>query len=255
MRGWPIVILAMLVPAISGLFFAVSAAPKMAQRPSVAATTQPAKPLSGELRTYRALQRRISIQMQDEPLTAVVKELSAHGGFNCLLDPRALQESGISPDVKVRIAANDVRLGTLLDQILTPLGLDFVVNNETVKITNRQRAKGDLVSATHPIGDLAMRVQNGKNAPDAEAVKDLIETITSTVAPESWTANDGPGSVTFSERNAGLVVRQTADVQREIQGLLARLRRERTAPAGGRAAPPARPKVTQPIGETQEEMP
>src|SRR5436190_11127975 len=129
MRGWPVLFLALLAPAISGLFFAVAAAPQSARRPSVSPAGPPARPESGELRTYRALQKRISIQMQDEPLTAVVKELASRGGFNCLLDPRALQESGVSPDVKIRVNANDVRLGTLLDQILTPLGLDFVVNN------------------------------------------------------------------------------------------------------------------------------
>lgn len=255
MRGWPVLMLALLAPAIFGLFVAVAAAPQPARRPSVTTAGPPARPESGELRTYRALQKRISIQLQDEPLTAVVKELSSRGGFNCLLDPRALQESGVSPDVKIRVNANDVRLGTLLDQILTPLGLDFVVNNETVKITNRQRAKGDLVSATYPIGDLAMRLQNGKNATDEQAVQDLIETITSTVSPESWTANDGPGSVTFSEKNVSLVVRQTAGVQRDIQSLLVRLRRGRTAPAAARSSPPPRPNVTPAVAESQEETP
>jgi hypothetical protein len=260
MRGWPIIILAVLVPAVSGLLFAVSAAPKSTgggavRRPPVAANPPAAKPESGELRTYRALQRRISIQMQDEPLAEVVKEIAARGGINCLLDPRALQESAVSPDVKIRVDASDVRLSTLLDQIVTPLGLDFVVSNETVKITNRLRAKGNLVSVTYPISDLAMRIQNGRNAPDTEAVSNLIETITATVAPESWTEQEGPGSVTFSEKNASLIVRQTAEVQREIQGLLARLRRERNSPAAGRASPSARPKVAQPVAETPEETP
>jgi hypothetical protein len=264
MRGWPIIILAVLVPAISGLLFAVSAAPKStaagaARRPAVATNPAAAKPESGELRTYRALQRRISIQMQDQPLSEVVKEIAARGGINCLLDPRALQESGVSPDVKIRVDANDVRLSTLLDQIVTPLGLDFVVTNETVTITNRQRAKGNLLSVTYPISDLTMRIQNGRNAPDAEAVSNLIETITATIAPESWSEQGGQGSVTFSEKNVNLVVRQTADVQREVQGLLARLRRERNTPAAGRARQPARPlvqpKAAEPASESPDETP
>ena len=262
MRHWPIIVLALLVPAISGLLFAVSAAPKSTaggtvRRPPVAANPPEAKPESGELRTYRALQRRISIQMQNESLTVVVKEIAARSGINCLIDPRALQESGVSPDAKIRVDANDVRLSTLLDQIVTPLGLDFVVTNETVNITNRNRAKGNLLSVTYPISDLAMRIRNGRNAPDQEAVENLIETITTTVAPESWTEQGGPGSVTFSEKNVNLVVRQTADVQREIQGLLARLRRERTSPTAGRVRPPARglvqPKAAQPVSETPDE--
>ncbi len=193
--------------------------------------------------------------MQDEPLSVVLKEISARGGFNCLVDPRALQEIGVSPDAKVRVAATDKRLSTLLDQILDPLGLDFVVNNETVKITNRERAKGDLLAATYPIRDLVMRVQNGKMASDAEAVRDIIDTITSTISPESWAEREGPGSVTFSEKNVSLAVRQTTDVQREIQALLSRLRRERTAPAAGRSALPVRSKVVEPADGSQDQMP
>jgi type II secretory pathway component GspD/PulD (secretin) len=264
MRRWSIIFLAVLIPAISGLFFVVSAAPKSTaggavRRPPVAADPPAAKPESGELRTYRALQRRITIQMQNESLTVVVKEIAARSGINCLIDPRALQEAGVSPDVKIRVDANDVRLSTLLDQIVTPLGLDFVVINETVNITNRSRAKGNLLSVTYPISDLTMRFQNGRNAPDQEAVDHLIEAITTTVAPESWTEQGGPGSITFSEKNVNLVVRQTADAQREIQSLLARLRRERTSPTAGRARPPARPlgqpKAAQPVAETPAETP
>ena len=182
----------------------------------------------------------------------ILKELKLNGEINTDLSRlKLLEQAG----VRIRVDASDVRLSTLLDQIVTPLGLDFVVTNETVKITNRQRAKGELQSVTYPIGDLAMRVQNGRNMIDAEAVNNLIETITATVSPESWTDRDSPGSVKFYEKNAVLVVRQTANVQRDIQALLTRLRRERKSPAAGRTALPATSKVAEPVEEAPNEMP
>ncbi len=204
-----------------------------------------------ELKTWRALQRRVSVKFEHEPLSEVVKELSSRSGVNLLLDPGGLRDEGVTQETEISITANDARLATLLDQILTPLHLDFAVANEAVKITGRQRARGEIISVSYPIRDLAMRLENGRNVPDAEETTNLIETITSTIAPHSWEERGGPGSVTFSEKSISLVVRQTQDVQRDILGMLNKIRRERKSPAAGRTSAPRR--VTKAAGEAPAE--
>jgi hypothetical protein len=189
-----------------------------------------------ELKTWRALQRRVSVRFEHEPLSEVVKELSSRSGVNLLLDPSGLRDEGVTQETEISITANDARLATLLDQILTPLHLDFAVANEIVRITGRQRAKGEIISVSYPIRDLAMRLENGRNVPDAEEATNLIDTITSTIAPDSWEERGGPGSVTFSEKSISLVVRQTQDVQRDVLGMLSKIRRERQSPASGRTS-------------------
>jgi hypothetical protein len=204
-----------------------------------------------ELKTWRALQRRISVKFEREPFSEVVRELSARSGVNLLLDPSGLRDEGITQETEISITANDARLATLLDQILTPLHLDFAVANEVVRITGRQRARGEIISVTYPIRDLATRIESGRNVPDAEEAANLIDTITSTIAPDSWEERGGPGSVTFSDKSISLVVRQTQEVQRDILGMLNKIRRERQSPTAGRTSAPRR--VTKAAGDAFSE--
>jgi hypothetical protein len=228
-----------------GLAYAVAAEPVRKPvapvRPANAAARAavPARE-PAELKTWRALQRRVTVRFEREPLSNVVKELSARSGVNLLMDPGGLRDEGVAQETEISVTANDMRLATLLDQILTPLHLDFAVTNEMVRITGRRRAKGEIVSVTYPIRDLAMRVENGRNVPDIDEATTLIDTITATIAADTWEERGGPGSITFSEKSISLVVRQTQDVQREVLGMLNKLRRERQTPAPGRTAAPSR---------------
>jgi len=224
------------------------------RRPKVVQSIEAPFREPSELRTYRALQTRVSVEYRNVPLTEVVKEFSARAGINFLTDPVGLAQAGVLPETPITISAAGLRIATLLDQILTPLRLDYVIANEIVKITCRQRANGgDLITATYPIGDLATRIMNGRNVADAEAANDLIATITATIAPDTWSDQDGPGSAKLNDQSNGLVVRQTPQVQREIQMLLTKLRRERAFPNARRASSPTNTKsrrsdVETPIG-------
>jgi hypothetical protein len=249
-------IVAGLVVAIFAFFPCIGAEPVRKPiapiRPAntVARAAVPARE-PAELKTWRALQRRVSVRFEREPLSEVVRELSARSGVNLLIDPSGLREEGITQETEVSVTANDMRLATLLDQILSPLHLDFAVANEAVKITGRRRAKGEIISVSYPIRDLAMRLDNGRNVPDTDEATNLIDTITSTIAPDSWEERGGPGSVTFSEKSISLVVRQTQDVQRDILGMLNKIRRERQSPTAGRAAAPRRAIKT--VGDARAE--
>jgi general secretion pathway protein D len=53
----------------------------------------------------------------------------------------------------------------------------------------------------------------------------LIELITTTIAPESWTDVGGPGAIREFETNLSLVISQTQDVHEQIADLLEQLRR------------------------------
>jgi hypothetical protein len=53
----------------------------------------------------------------------------------------------------------------------------------------------------------------------------LIETITSTVEPESWDDRGGPGVIAPHEANLSLVISQTAEIHEQIAELLEKMRR------------------------------
>ncbi len=216
-------------------------------RKAKAARSAPvAPPVPAELRTYRALQKRVTVQYKAVPLNEVVQDLVAQGNISILVDPRGLKEEGVAPDTPITAGGVNVRLGTLLDQIVTPLNLDYTVSNDVVRITDRQRAKGDLSTVTYPIGDLIMRIENGRNVVDGDAVRNLIDSLTTTIAPDTWDEPDGPGSATFTDKTNSLVVRQAPDVQREIVAWFAKLRQERRSPPTRRPSVPARGRLPTP---------
>src|SRR5581483_6578198 len=54
--------------------------------------------------------------------------------------------------------------------------------------------------------------------------EDLIRLITSTVAPQSWSANGGRGTIDFMPIGMALVVNQPCDIQEQVACLLDSLR-------------------------------
>jgi type II secretory pathway component GspD/PulD (secretin) len=61
--------------------------------------------------------------------------------------------------------------------------------------------------------------------PAATTEDRLMKLITSAVAPQSWSANGGPGTIDYFPMTMTLVVSQTPDVQEQVADLLATLRR------------------------------
>jgi len=60
-------------------------------------------------------------------------------------------------------------------------------------------------------------------APIADA-DELIDLITTTVSPDHWNVNGGPGSIAFFRPSLALVVRATGEVHSNLGGLLGGLR-------------------------------
>ena len=86
---------------------------------------------------------------------------------------------------------------------------------------NPAAGSGGAAGVNQPIGFGPGGVGGGSQA-DFES---LIELITTTIAPQSWDDNGGPGSIKEFETNLSLVIRQTQDIHEEIVDLLEQLRK------------------------------
>jgi type II secretory pathway component GspD/PulD (secretin) len=64
-----------------------------------------------------------------------------------------------------------------------------------------------------------------KRGPSNTQEEVLIKLITSTVQPRSWSEMGGPGTIDYFPLSMALVISQTADIQEQVQDLLAALRR------------------------------
>jgi hypothetical protein len=125
-------------------------------------------------------------------------------------------------------------------------------------------AKPKMVQKTYPVADLVIPLVNDKDTTDFNLVKltgkpvdtkatygiwsaggqsieftepvpvpaepkrtledRLMKLITSTIAPQSWSENGGPGAIDYFPLGMGLVINQTADVHQQIEQLLTGLR-------------------------------
>ncbi|MGR3301876.1 MAG: hypothetical protein ACUZ8I_05165, partial [Candidatus Scalindua sp.] len=178
------------------------------------------------------LEERMSIEFIDTPLRDVISFLQEKSNMNFFLDTDA-------PDTSVNIKLNDVPLSVILEYIL-PKDLGFIVKDNIVHITvvplelrvydvrdllinleDRQSLTAQV--ETTEFGEGAASAGEGKDTFDR--VQEIIELITNTIEPASWSVNDGKGMIAAREGMLGdIVVTHKLGIQKEIEGLLADLR-------------------------------
>ncbi len=178
-----------------------------------------------KLRIETGLLKRVSLDFKDVPLSEVMAHLAAAADVNIVLDTLGLEEVGVLPSAKVTITVDGIMLKSALNLVLKPLHLAYVIEDEVLKITSRQRRLGELEVRTYSVCDLVTGPEAGnddKRIIDFDVLYDLIST---TVEPDSWEEVGGPGSIRAFEPTCSLVVRQTQQVHEEITELLQQIRR------------------------------
>jgi Flp pilus assembly secretin CpaC len=88
-----------------------------------------------------------------------------------------------------------------------------------------------LVRATYPVADLVIPIaESAKTArmgkPQPTLEDRLIRQIVRTVQPATWNDNGGKGTIQYFGPTMSLVVNQTPQIQEQVAGLLARLRKD-----------------------------
>jgi tetratricopeptide (TPR) repeat protein len=172
-----------------------------------------------ERQIERKLDVAVSLNFKDKALGAVLDELSTMQEINILPDMPALEEKGISFTQPVTLRIENMSLKTALKILLKSYHLTYVVEDEAVKITTPEKARGKPVLCTYSIGDLLP--EDVKSNPEAP----LVTLIQSTIVPSTWASQGGPGTIDYFSKSQSLVVNQTVDVQEQVADLLAALRR------------------------------
>ncbi|MGR3173483.1 MAG: type II secretion system protein GspD [Candidatus Scalindua sp.] len=172
------------------------------------------------------LEERQSIEFIDTPLRDVISFLQEKSKMNFFLD-------GDAPDTSVNIKLNDVPLSVILEYIL-PKGLGYVVRDNIIHITVEP-----LELRVYDVRDLLINLEaaqgeatgfeeattTGEGKDTFDRVKEIIDLITSTIEPASWSANGGKGMIAAREGMLGdVVVTHILGIHKEIEGLLAALR-------------------------------
>lgn len=194
-----------------------------------------APPVDPAAAVERALSRRVSLDVVDEPLGEVVPRLLADAGVP-LVNRATGRWPAEYPSLRVSLRLTDVRAESALRWLLWPRKLDYQLSAAGVEIVGCDDPES-LVLQVHPVADILAIDPRF----DAEA---LIEPVTSVIAPASWDEVGGIG--TIEPTPGALIVVQRPRVQREIAALLNDIRANnargaatepRASASGGAASP------------------
>jgi general secretion pathway protein D len=114
-----------------------------------------------ELEIEKRLQNPVSVQFENQTLASVVDTLSKMTGINMYLDPTGMAEEGVSSDDTVNLKLTDeISVKSALKVILESMHLDYVIEDEMLKITSAHRRGGKLVPVTYNVADLIIPIPN-----------------------------------------------------------------------------------------------
>jgi type II secretory pathway component GspD/PulD (secretin) len=108
----------------------------------------------------RRLNTPVTLSFSDAPLRNVIRDLRLDQNLNIYIDDRALDEAGISLDRPVTVQLDQVSLKSVLNMLLRPLHLTYVIKDEVLQITTEDNAKGKLRRAVYQVADLVIPVDN-----------------------------------------------------------------------------------------------
>src|SRR5207244_3226126 len=99
--------------------------------------------------------------------------------------------------------------------------LHYVIRNEVVTVTTREAANVMLETRVYPLGDLMAWTTPLR---DDATPDDILETITSAIGRQTWSAVGGPGSIGYYPPAQALVISNTQETHEEIARFLEQIR-------------------------------
>jgi hypothetical protein len=202
-------------------------------------------------REEAALEEPLDFDAVEMPFDECIRLFAKRAKIKVVLDNETLADEGITVDQPVTLTVKGGRAGSVLNRLLEPLKLEFVVEEDQLKITTEWKASERLILRWYPVWDLSafrelpqpqgdpaeISQQNagmvgggfGGGGMGGKTVRpskfELINAITNTIQPDSWEDVSGPGSIWYVRDIQCLAIRQTRNVHCEILPLL-RLWRE-----------------------------
>lgn len=102
----------------------------------------------------------VNLNFENTPLKQVLDDLRDFHGINIVPDLPALQNQGTSLESPISIKLDQVSLKSALNLILHQVKLTYVLQDEVLKITTEENARGKLETVTYQVADLVIPVEN-----------------------------------------------------------------------------------------------
>jgi general secretion pathway protein D len=114
-----------------------------------------------EIEIEKKLKTPVALSFKDAPLSKVVETLAKYADVNIFLDPKGLNEEGITTDMPITIdVKHEIMFKSALNLILDPLHLSYVVKDEVLKITSERMKDGEIYTHVYNVADLVIPIPN-----------------------------------------------------------------------------------------------
>jgi hypothetical protein len=170
---------------------------------------------SGNRKAFVALTEPSDLDFTETPLSDIVDYLSDLHRLGIQIRNKALEDAGTTSDTPITANIRALSLQDTLETILDELDLTWLVRNETLQITTKEQADGELCVRVYDIADLL--------GPAHESKKLIQAIVELPVIAEQESSNDGSRGAIRAVPGA-LVICQSELTHREIEGLLNNLR-------------------------------
>ncbi|MCA9232014.1 MAG: hypothetical protein KDA57_15305 [Planctomycetales bacterium] len=159
-----------------------------------------------ELEIQRKLRTPVLPNYDNMPLTQVIQGLSDLTGVNIHLDPRGLGQEGVRSETPITLnLSQEISLESVLNLILEPLHLTYMIKDEVLKVTSEQVRDGELETRTYNVADLVVPIPNfvpNTNMGLQGLINDAYETVAG--ARHGGVGMPGPVSVVAGQDNSPL---------------------------------------------------
>ncbi len=195
----------------------------------------------------KALQTVVEVNFNEQALNAVIKRLALDTKTNIWIDEQALSDEGIGIREPLTLQGKPIAAARVLDRILEPFGLTWIIQDHVVQITTNIAAEDKLITVTYPVGDLIEyatkdipqemastqleTAQFGDNGGSGCGCMEngesgaywLIEVLEGMMTRAKWEAIDGTGGSISSLKN-NLVIQQTHHGHEEVDKIIRTIR-------------------------------
>lgn len=121
-------------------------------------TLAPVSPAEEKIR--KALTRPITFDFRETPLDQITKFVQDFAGINVVLDQVGLDEAGVDSEEPISLQLDDIPLKSGLKLMLGPLELAYLIKDDVLLITSKEKAESLLVTKVYPVADLVIPITN-----------------------------------------------------------------------------------------------
>lgn len=239
-----------MVVRVAGVVLVVVAFVGLFARPAVAAEADAVPYFSADgnhdanqkiFATLRMPLPKGGLEFIQTPLEEIAAFLRDEYEIEIQIDIQALDDMGIDVTQPINASLRNLSLQSALKLILSPHELTYVVADEILLITTQEAADTRLSICAYPVRDLIdlsyePTEAEKKSGRPAELVP-IANTITSTIAADTWAESGKGGADLVAIRPGVLVISQTQAVHEEIRNALVAIRRAKQFALQSQAVP------------------